>query len=85
MIGEKNSLIQGEHIRRKNGCIVNTGAKLSREEIRRKIAENKEQYDLPEEEWIGIELPLPEDPQLCNEHLLHATVDPESNWRSMVQ
>lgn len=44
MIGQKNSLIQGDHIRRKNGCIVNTGAKLSRDEIRRRVAENKEQY-----------------------------------------
>jgi hypothetical protein len=65
VIGQKNSLIQGEHIRRKNGCIVNTGAKLTRDEIRRKISENKEMYELPEEEWSTIELPLPEDPQLC--------------------
>lgn len=42
VIGQKNSLVQGDHIRRKNGCIVNTGAKLSREEIRRRVAENKE-------------------------------------------
>ncbi|KAF9985801.1 hypothetical protein BGZ75_002512 [Mortierella antarctica] len=67
VIGQKNSLIQGEHIRRKNGCIVNTGAKLSREEIRRRVAENKEQYELTEEEWSTIELPLPEDPQLLLE------------------
>ncbi|KAG0026319.1 hypothetical protein BGZ81_006452 [Podila clonocystis] len=67
VIGQKNSLIQGDHIRRKNGCIVNTGAKLSREEIRRRVAENKEQYELTEEEWIAIELPLPEDPQLLLE------------------
>ncbi|KAF9209292.1 hypothetical protein BGZ49_005356 [Haplosporangium sp. Z 27] len=67
VIGQKNSLIQGEHIRRKNGCIVNTGAKISREEIRRRIAENKEQYELTEEEWSAIELPLPEDPQLLLE------------------
>ncbi|KAG0022086.1 hypothetical protein BGZ82_011119 [Podila clonocystis] len=67
VIGEKNSLIQGDHIRRKNGCIVNTGAKLSREEIRRRVVENKEQYELTEEEWSAIELPLPEDPQLLLE------------------
>ncbi|KAF9430737.1 hypothetical protein BGZ94_004506 [Podila epigama] len=67
VIGQKNSLIQGDHIRRKNGCIVNTGAKLSREEIRRRVAENKEQYELPEEEWTAIELPLPQDPQLLLE------------------
>lgn len=67
VIGQKNSLIQGDHIRRKNGCIVNTGAKLSRDEIRRRVAENKEQYELTEEEWNAIELPLPEDPQLLLE------------------
>ncbi|KAG0359582.1 hypothetical protein BG005_000531 [Podila minutissima] len=67
VIGQKNSLIQGDHIRRKNGCIVNTGAKLSREEIRRRVAENMEQYELTEEEWSTIELPLPEDPQLLLE------------------
>ncbi|KAF8938050.1 hypothetical protein EDD21DRAFT_379604 [Dissophora ornata] len=67
VIGQKNSLIQGEHIRRKNGCIVNTGAKLSREEIRRRVGENREQYELAEEEWSVIELPLPEDPQLLLE------------------
>ncbi|KAG0281276.1 hypothetical protein BGZ97_009291, partial [Linnemannia gamsii] len=61
VIGQKNSLIQGDHIRRKNGCIVNTGAKLSRDEIRRRVAENKDQYELTEEEWTAIELPLPED------------------------
>ncbi|KAG0328513.1 hypothetical protein BG000_000454 [Podila horticola] len=61
VIGQKNSLVQGDHIRRKNGCIVNTGAKLSREEIRRRVAENKELYELTEEEWSAIELPLPED------------------------
>ncbi|KAF9316015.1 hypothetical protein BG003_002427 [Podila horticola] len=67
VIGQKNSLVQGDHIRRKNGCIVNTGAKLSREEIRRRVAENKELYELTEEEWSAIELPLPEDPQLLLE------------------
>ncbi|KAG0051609.1 hypothetical protein BGZ83_003529 [Gryganskiella cystojenkinii] len=67
IIGQKNSLIQGDHIRRKNGCIVNTGAKISREEIRRRVTENKELYELTEEEWLAIELPLPEDPQLLLE------------------
>ncbi|KAG0297527.1 hypothetical protein BGZ96_006036 [Linnemannia gamsii] len=67
VIGQKNSLIQGDHIRRKNGCIVNTGAKLSREEIRRRVAENRELYELTEEEWTTIDLPLPEDPQLLLE------------------
>ncbi|KAG0367267.1 hypothetical protein BGX24_003307 [Mortierella sp. AD032] len=67
VIGQKNSLVQGDHIRRKNGCIVNTGAKLSRDEIRRRVTENRELYELTEEEWMAIELPLPEDPQLLLE------------------
>ncbi|KAJ1991721.1 hypothetical protein H4R33_001277 [Dimargaris cristalligena] len=62
VIGELNSKKQGADIKRKNNCIVNTGAKLTREEIRRKLQENKDQYELPEEEWASIELPKPDDP-----------------------
>jgi hypothetical protein len=43
MIGAKNSLIQGDHIRRKNNCIVNTGGKLSREELKKRVLANKEE------------------------------------------
>jgi hypothetical protein len=43
VIGAKNSKIQGPHIRRKNNCIVNTGGKLSREELRKRVASNKEE------------------------------------------
>lgn len=42
---------------RKNGCIVNTGGKISREELRRRIKENKENYESTKEEWESIELP----------------------------
>ncbi|KAG1142223.1 hypothetical protein G6F37_006660 [Rhizopus arrhizus] len=62
VIGAKNSKIQGPHIRRKNNCIVNTGGKLSREELKKRVASNKEEYELPEEEWKTIELPKVEDP-----------------------
>ncbi|KAI8876501.1 hypothetical protein K501DRAFT_338053 [Backusella circina FSU 941] len=62
VIGAKNSLIQGAHIRRKNNCIVNTGGKLSREELKRRVVENKKQFELPESDWIDIVLPKMEDP-----------------------
>ncbi|ORX79686.1 hypothetical protein BCR32DRAFT_281187 [Anaeromyces robustus] len=57
VIGKINSQKQGPNIRRKNGFIINTGGKLSREDIRRKIQENKENYELPKEEWSKIVLP----------------------------
>ncbi|GBB95171.1 hypothetical protein RclHR1_02490026 [Rhizophagus clarus] len=63
VIGEKNSKIQGPNIKRKNNCIVNTGSRPSREEIKRRIQKNKELYEIPEEEWSNIVLPKPEDPQ----------------------
>ncbi|CAO3587420.1 unnamed protein product [Absidia cylindrospora] len=56
VIGEQNSRIQGPEIRRKNNTIVNTGDKLSREELRERIAKNKEMYELPEAVWQAIEL-----------------------------
>jgi len=56
-IGKINSQKQGPNIRRKNGFIINTGGKLSREDIKRKIQENKENYELPEEVWSKIVLP----------------------------
>ncbi|CDS09452.1 hypothetical protein LRAMOSA10812 [Lichtheimia ramosa] len=67
VIGEKNSKIQGPHIKRKNNCIVNTGGKLTREELRERMQRNKEMYELPEEEWSAIELPKVEDPVLMLE------------------
>ncbi|KAG0172644.1 hypothetical protein DFQ28_003103 [Apophysomyces sp. BC1034] len=67
VIGERNSKIQGAHIKRKNNCIVNTGGKLSREELRQRVLKNKEMYELPESEWKPIELPKIEDPLLLLE------------------
>nr|CAG8519258.1 13889_t:CDS:2 [Entrophospora candida] len=64
VIGEKNSKIQGPDIKRKNNCIVNTGGKPTRVEIKKKIEKNKELYEISEEEWLKIELPKPEDPEL---------------------
>jgi len=57
VIGKINSQKQGPNIKRKNGFIINTGGKLSREDIKRKIQENKENYELPEEVWSKIVLP----------------------------
>ncbi|CEP18046.1 hypothetical protein [Parasitella parasitica] len=56
VIGEKNAKIQGPGIKRKNNCIVNTGNKLTREELRVKIQNNKEHYELPESKWSAIVL-----------------------------
>ncbi|KAI9319046.1 hypothetical protein BX666DRAFT_2091709 [Dichotomocladium elegans] len=67
VIGERNSKIQGPHIKRKNNCIVNTGGKLSREELRQRVMKNKEMYEMPESDWKDIELPKIEDPLLLLE------------------
>ncbi|KAL3895305.1 MAG: hypothetical protein SGCHY_004782 [Lobulomycetales sp.] len=56
-IYQANAAKQGPEILRKNGCIVNTGGKISREELRRRIKENKENYESTKEEWESIELP----------------------------
>lgn len=57
VIGEKNAKIQGPDIKRKNNCIVNTGNKLTREELRIKVLHNKEHFEVPESEWSIISLP----------------------------
>ncbi|OBZ85093.1 hypothetical protein A0J61_06856 [Choanephora cucurbitarum] len=57
VVGAKNALIQGPDIKRKNGCIVNTGGKVSREELKRRIVANKAAYEIPESEWKSIVLP----------------------------
>ena len=44
VIGRLNCLKQGPEIKRKSGMIVNTGGKPTREELKRKIQENKEKY-----------------------------------------
>ncbi|KAI8824109.1 uncharacterized protein EV422DRAFT_306910 [Fimicolochytrium jonesii] len=62
VIGEKNAQIQGPDVKRKNGFIVNSGGKVTKEEKLRRIKENKEKYELPEEEWRAIELPKIDEP-----------------------
>ncbi|KAJ3173753.1 hypothetical protein HDU88_002842 [Geranomyces variabilis] len=62
VIGAKNALIQGSDVKRKNGFIVNSGGKVTKEEKLRRIKENREKYELPEEVWKAIELPVNEDP-----------------------
>ena len=57
VIGNMNALKQGPEIKRKNGFIVNTGDKITKEDLKRKIQENKEKYELPESEYQLIELP----------------------------
>lgn len=42
VVGAKNAKIQGSHIKRKNNCIVNTGGKLSREELKQRVISNRE-------------------------------------------
>nr|KAJ3422518.1 hypothetical protein HK105_007735 [Polyrhizophydium stewartii] len=42
VIGEINAKKQGSHIKRKNGFIVNTGGKMSKDELKRRILENKQ-------------------------------------------
>ncbi|KAJ3271567.1 hypothetical protein HDV01_006529 [Terramyces sp. JEL0728] len=60
VIGEKNAGLTGDHIKRKNGFIVNTGGlfKLTRPELLKRIQQNKEMYEIGEEEWSKIELPV---------------------------
>ncbi|KAI9031280.1 hypothetical protein DFJ74DRAFT_655214 [Hyaloraphidium curvatum] len=71
VIGRINAAKQGPEITRKNGFIVNTGAKLSREEVRRRMKENKEKHELPEDEWKAIELPqVSLNPELADVKLL---------------
>ncbi|KAI7869846.1 uncharacterized protein EV154DRAFT_127298 [Mucor mucedo] len=62
VIGAKNALIQGPGIRRKNNCIVNTGGKLSREELKNRVIANREAYQLHESEYKDIVLPKVVDP-----------------------
>ncbi|KAG2213522.1 hypothetical protein INT47_009196 [Mucor saturninus] len=57
VVGAKNALIQGPGIRRKNNCIVNTGNKLSREELKNRVMANREAYQLHESEYRDIVLP----------------------------
>ncbi|KAI8076109.1 hypothetical protein BDF21DRAFT_422624 [Thamnidium elegans] len=62
VVGAKNAKIQGPHIKRKNNCIVNTGGKLSREELKQRVISNREKYQLPDADWKDIVLPKVADP-----------------------
>ncbi|KAJ3297397.1 hypothetical protein HDU79_003744 [Rhizoclosmatium sp. JEL0117] len=42
---------------RKNRLITNAGGKLTREELVKKLKQNKEKYEVPEQVWSTIELP----------------------------
>ncbi|KAI8814675.1 hypothetical protein BJ742DRAFT_783922 [Cladochytrium replicatum] len=56
-VGEINSKKQGIDIIRKSGFIVNSGAKMSSDELNRRKQENKERFELPEHIWKLVELP----------------------------
>ncbi|KAJ2806416.1 hypothetical protein H4R20_001704 [Coemansia guatemalensis] len=63
-IGALNSQRQGPEIRRKNNCIVNTGGKLTRDEVERRRVAHREKFEVPKEEWSVIVLPKPDNPHL---------------------
>ena len=44
LVGAVNAEKQGPGIKRKAGMIVNTGNKLGRDELKRRIQENREKY-----------------------------------------
>ncbi|KAJ3128781.1 hypothetical protein HK098_003547 [Nowakowskiella sp. JEL0407] len=58
-VGQANSLKQGPEIKRKNGFIINTGKKLTREELKQRKSENKQKFEVDREIWENIELPKP--------------------------
>ncbi|KAJ3214975.1 hypothetical protein HDU67_000992 [Dinochytrium kinnereticum] len=49
--------LKREGVTRKNGFIINTGDKMSKEELKKKVEENRKRYELPVEEWNSITLP----------------------------
>ncbi|KAJ2844497.1 hypothetical protein IWW36_005163 [Coemansia brasiliensis] len=66
-IGEINSKRQGPDIKRKNNCIVNTGGKLTREQVEQRRMAHKSKYEVSVDVWSNIELPKPENPFLLLE------------------
>ncbi|KAI9297403.1 hypothetical protein K502DRAFT_347116 [Neoconidiobolus thromboides FSU 785] len=60
-INKRNAKKFGPEIKRKNGFIVNTGAKLSKEEKLRRLTENKKNFGLSKEEINAIVLPSPKE------------------------
>ncbi|KAJ2248041.1 hypothetical protein GGH97_001889 [Coemansia sp. RSA 475] len=61
-IGQINEMRQGPEIRRKNNCIVNTGGKLTREEVERRRKEHRAKFEVAEDVWMSIVLPRPDNP-----------------------
>ncbi|KAI9503765.1 hypothetical protein GGI25_003849 [Coemansia spiralis] len=61
-IGLLNSQKVGADIRRKNNCIVNTGRKLSRDEVEQRRLANR-RFEVGEEVWRAIVLPRFDNPQ----------------------
>ncbi|CAO3618754.1 unnamed protein product [Cunninghamella echinulata] len=55
-VGNFNATRIGPDIRRKNNTIVNTGGKLTKEELQERKNKNKEIYGLPEHKWKNITL-----------------------------
>ncbi|KAJ3332976.1 hypothetical protein HDU76_012395 [Blyttiomyces sp. JEL0837] len=52
---------------KKNGFLVNAGARLSRDELRKRIMDNKLKYELAEDEWSQIVLPRRDSSQVIAE------------------
>ncbi|KAI8321589.1 hypothetical protein GQ54DRAFT_311663 [Martensiomyces pterosporus] len=63
-VGHLNSQKQGPEIKRKNNCIVNTGGKLSRDEVERRRVSHREKFEVAPEVWKAIVLPKPDNPLL---------------------
>ncbi|KAJ1645366.1 hypothetical protein J3B02_001206 [Coemansia erecta] len=61
-VGALNSTKQGPDIKRKNNCIVNTGGKLTREEVEKRRKAHRERFEVPRDVWEGIVLPRPDNP-----------------------
>ncbi|KAJ1871737.1 hypothetical protein H4R99_006509 [Coemansia sp. RSA 1722] len=61
-VGELNSKKQGDGIKRKNNCIVNTGGKLTREEVEERRKMHRERFEVKDEVWRNIVLPRPDNP-----------------------
>ncbi|KAJ1661727.1 hypothetical protein IW140_006323 [Coemansia sp. RSA 1813] len=66
-IGEINSKKQGPEIKRKNNCIVNTGGKLTRDEIEKRRIAHREKFEVPAEVWKGIILSKQDSPHVVLE------------------
>ncbi|KAJ1720774.1 hypothetical protein LPJ53_004632 [Coemansia erecta] len=55
-VGELNSKKQGPDVKRKNNCIVNTGGKLTRDEVESRRTAHRERFEKDREVWANIVL-----------------------------